>query len=187
MVNDCYELALYNPQSLNEEDQQDQKDLWIRMFERTKSYDQGMNEMFDWLRVEAFQHCGNKTHKVMQFLQEACIKVNKKIGKWNLWYNPIPGKERAQHIKARKVPEIKKEFVDMQVDEEQFTRRGELARVDESEEESSMERAKSVKRTRSKRSIKSDKSSESSQDKEDWPVRLKKNPHCREAEMRAER
>ena len=107
---------------MNEEDQQDQKDLWIRMFEMTKSYDQGMNEMFDWLRVEAFQHCGNKTHKVMQFLQEACTKTNKRTGKWNLWYDPIPGKERAQGITGRK-KKIKKEFVDMQVDEEQFTKR----------------------------------------------------------------
>ena len=45
LVKDCYDLALYDAQSLNEEDQQDQKDLWIRMFERTKSYDQGMKAM----------------------------------------------------------------------------------------------------------------------------------------------
>ena len=61
-----------------------------------------------------------------------------------MWYNPLPGKERAQHIKEHKT-KIKNEFVDMQVDEEQFTRRGELVRIDESEEESSMESEKSVK------------------------------------------
>ena len=79
-MKDCYDLALYDAQSLNEEDQQYQKDLWIRMFERTKSYDQGMKAMHSWLAIEAFQHCGNKTHKVMQFLQESCIKVTKKTG-----------------------------------------------------------------------------------------------------------
>ena len=79
-VKDCYSLALYDAQSLNEEDQQEQKDLWIRMFERTKSYDQGMKAMHSWLSTEAFQHCGNKTHKVMQFLQESCIKITKTTG-----------------------------------------------------------------------------------------------------------
>ena len=60
LVQDCYELALYDAQSRNEEDQQDQKDLWIRMFERTKSYEQGLDAMTSWLQIEALQHCGNK-------------------------------------------------------------------------------------------------------------------------------
>ena len=89
LVKDCYELALYDSESRNEEDQQDQKDLWIRMFERTKSYEEGVNAMTSWLQTEAFQHYGNKTHRVLQFLQESCQKVTKKTGKWNLWYPPL--------------------------------------------------------------------------------------------------
>ena len=89
-MNDCYELARYNPQSLNEEDQQDQKDLWIRMFERTKTYDQGTEAMYKWLRADAFIHNRNKTHNVVQFLQEYVMKVTAKIGTWNLWCDPVP-------------------------------------------------------------------------------------------------
>ena len=70
LMKDCYELARYNPQSLNKEDQQDQKDLWIRMFERTKTYDQGMEAMYKWLRADAFIHDRNKTHKIMQFYKK---------------------------------------------------------------------------------------------------------------------
>ena len=122
-VKDRSELALYDSESRNEEDQQDQKDLWIRMFERTKSYEEGVNAMTSWLHTEAFQHYGNKTHRVLQFLQESCQKVTKKTGQWNLWYTPIVGKERAQDIKKLNVPEIKKEFTDMEVDENQFIKR----------------------------------------------------------------
>ena len=47
----------------------DQKDLWIRMFERTKTYDQGMEAMYKWLRADAFLYRG-KDAQIMQFLQK---------------------------------------------------------------------------------------------------------------------
>ena len=105
------------------------------MFERTKSYDQGMKAMHSWLSIEAFQHCGNKTHEVFQVLQESCQKITEKIGKWNLWWTPIRGTERAQFTKKRNVPAVKKEVMDMDVDEDQFIKRRGLARVSESEDE----------------------------------------------------
>ena len=79
------------------------------MFERTKTYDQGTEAMYKWLRADAFIHNRNKTHKVMQCLQEAVMKVTAKTGIWNLWYHPAPEAERANDVK------VKKEFVDMQV------------------------------------------------------------------------
>ena len=130
-----------------------------------------------------FIHDRNNTHNIMQFLQEAVMKVTANKGTWNLWYDPVPEAERAKD-------KVKQEFVDMQVDEGQFIRRSKLARVNESDDESSsIESAKSatsMKSTKSKNIIKSDESSKSSRDK-DWPVRLKKNPRYREAERRAER
>ena len=91
LFDDCYNLALYDTEPRNDEDQHDQKDLWIRMFECTKSYEEGLSAMHSWLQAEAFQHSGKKTHKFMQFLQEPCQKVTKKSRKWNLWYDSIKG------------------------------------------------------------------------------------------------
>ena len=70
LVDDCYHLALYDPESRNDEDQQEQKDVWIRMHERTESYNEGVLAMSSWLQTEAFRHTGNKTHKLLQILEE---------------------------------------------------------------------------------------------------------------------
>ena len=64
-------MALYDSESRNELDQQDQKDLWIRMHECTDSYEEGKLAMTNWLKNPAFMHVGDKTHKVLQFLQES--------------------------------------------------------------------------------------------------------------------
>ena len=137
LFNECFDLALYETESRNEEDQLEQKDLWIRMFECTQSYEEGLNAMHSWLQVEAFQHSGKKTHKVLQFLQESCQKVTKKSGKWNLWYDALKGVERARDSKNPNVPvdpEVKqetnteKEFWDVEVEESQFRRLEKLNR-----------------------------------------------------------
>ena len=56
LYEECYQLALYNAQSFNKEDQFEQKALYVKMFESVKSYVQGVNSLRTWLDVEAFKH-----------------------------------------------------------------------------------------------------------------------------------
>ena len=42
--------------------------------------------MLSWLKKPAFIHIGDKTHKVMQFLQDAWTPVSSTSGTWRLWY-----------------------------------------------------------------------------------------------------
>ena len=61
LFNECYELALYDTESRNEQDQLAQKSSYIRMFERVKSYEEGQKAMYGWLAADAFQHSGKAT------------------------------------------------------------------------------------------------------------------------------
>ena len=88
---DCYNLALYNAQSLNDQDQEEQKTLYVRMFKSVKSYQDGLQAMYSWLEVDAFKHQDSRTHKVLQILQEARMSVKPSAGVWNFWYDAVAG------------------------------------------------------------------------------------------------
>ena len=142
------------------------------MFEGTKSYDQGEEEMYKRLNADAFIHDRNKTHRIMQFLQEAVMKVTANNSIWILWYGPIPEAERA-------TVNAKTDFVDMEVDEGQWIK-SKLAKVNESDNDSSSEADADKKSTSST-------SSGSTTHDKNRRVRLKKNPRDREAERRSDR
>ena len=77
------------------------------------------------LNTPAFKH-PNKTHKILQFLQEAHSPVAPNIGKWNPWYDADPQAPLAKDVcKANIPPEKKEQDSDMQVEVEfdasQFT------------------------------------------------------------------
>ena len=87
--------------------------------------------MLSWLRNPAFFiHIGEKTHKVLQFLQESAHKVDKKSGIWRLWESPSTI-DRAENRLPMNVPGVTKvkkevtaeqEFTSVEVDEGQFNR-----------------------------------------------------------------
>ena len=63
-----YNIAAYNAQSRNPQDQEEQKILYIKLFEITKSYSEGQMDSLTFLDNQAFKH-PDKTHKMLQFLQ----------------------------------------------------------------------------------------------------------------------
>ena len=67
----CYQVALYDPESRNEQDQWDQKDLWIKMHEATE----GCNHTAfrEGLKHHAFIHHNGLTHKCMTFFAK-CLQ-----------------------------------------------------------------------------------------------------------------
>ena len=69
MFPSIYNVAAYNPQSKNERDQDDQKILYIQLFELTKSYNEGKLDCMTYLENPAFKH-PNETHKLLEFLRE---------------------------------------------------------------------------------------------------------------------
>ena len=102
------------------------------MHECTDSYDE--MAMLGWLKKSAFTHIGDKTHKVMQFLQEASHKVDKKSGIWTLWESPLTIELAEKRLpmnvpgvtKVKKEVTAEQEFKTMEVDEEQFIRQENL-------------------------------------------------------------
>ena len=78
------------------------------MFESVKSYDEGLRNMYTWLEVDAFKHKNVKTHKVLQFLQDAYRPVRPTEGLWNLWYDPVPNAPLASDIKEPNIVREKK-------------------------------------------------------------------------------
>ena len=85
LIDMCYNVALYDSESRNEEDQWDQKELWIKMHEATELCDP--LAFREGLKADAFIHHDGVTHKCMTFLQEASKKVDKKLGIWRLWHD----------------------------------------------------------------------------------------------------
>ena len=109
---------MYDPQSRNEEDQCDQKELWIKLHEKTKFYSQ--SAFRDGLKAEAFIHHDGVTHKCMTFLQNASTNVDSNTGLWRLWDKPLPI-SRAEERLSRNNPKVKTEdYMDMEVDDTQF-------------------------------------------------------------------
>ena len=100
----CYKVALYDPESRNEEDQWDQKELWIKMHESAQFYSQ--SAFREGLNAEAFIHHDGVTHKCMTFLQSASTKVDRKGGIWRLWDKPL-AIGRASEILPKNEPKIK--------------------------------------------------------------------------------
>ena len=50
-----YNIAAYNAQSRNPQDQEDQKILYINLFENTKSYSEGQMDSLTFLNTQAFE------------------------------------------------------------------------------------------------------------------------------------
>ena len=67
------------------------------MFEVTKSYLEGQIASLTFLKTPAFKH-PDKTHKILQFLQEAHSPVAPNSGKWNLWYDADPQAPLAKDV-----------------------------------------------------------------------------------------
>ena len=109
---------MYDPQSRNEEDQRDQKELWIKLHEMTHFYCQ--TRFREGLRAEAFIHHDGVTHKCMTFLQNASTNVDSNTGLWRLWEDPL-AIPKAEERLPRNDPKVKTEdHMDMEVDETQF-------------------------------------------------------------------
>ena len=84
--------------------------------------------MYSWLDVDAFKHQDNRTHKVLQFLQEARMPVMPTAGVWNLWYDAVANAPLARDVCELNITKEKKEPVEtgeleVEVDESQFSRR----------------------------------------------------------------
>ena len=79
----CYEIPLYNSLSKNPQDQVDQKDVYIKLFEITKGYEENRMKLCTYLQKDIFKHprVGDKgqteyaTHKCCHFLQSAHAPV----------------------------------------------------------------------------------------------------------------
>ena len=86
MRNDCARVAEYNPQPLNEEDQIEQKELYIRMFEEPTEYDK---YSFGLGLVQSRMTINGTLPLCLRYLQEAQSKVVKATeGIWRLWEAP---------------------------------------------------------------------------------------------------
>ena len=124
LIDMCYNVALYDSEPRNEEDQWDQKELWIKMHEATELYDP--LAFREGLKADAFIHHDGVMHKCMTFLQEASKKDEKKLGTWRLSYEPLNIARASQRLQ-KNLPKIKKELIpgqnlQMEVDESQFER-----------------------------------------------------------------
>ena len=67
------------------------------MFEITKTYAEGHQALVFYLNTPAFQH-PDKTHNILQFLQEAHTPIVPTTGKWNLWYEADPQAPLAKDV-----------------------------------------------------------------------------------------
>ena len=104
----------------------DQKILYIQLFELCKSYDEGKFDCMTYLENPAFKH-PNETHKMLEFLRGAqCPIAHLSTGKWYLWDEPDPLAPAARDLKITNLPPQTKEEpssevqVDFEVDTSQF-------------------------------------------------------------------
>ena len=77
------------------------------------------------MNTPAFEH-PDKTHNILQFLQEAHSPAAPNAGKWNLWYDADPRAPLAKDVCKAKIPPEKKERdsdmqVEVEFDASQFT------------------------------------------------------------------
>ena len=126
MFPSIYNIAAYNAQSKNPRDQDDQKILYIQLFELTKSYSEGKLDSLTYMENQAFKH-PNETHKMLEFLRAAQTPAaHMSGGRWYLWYDPDPLAPLAKDLKNTNMPPQKEEQVpemqvDFEVDTSQFT------------------------------------------------------------------
>ena len=123
----CYNLAMYDIESLHPEDQKEQKLLYMRMFERTKSYDEGRRDVLRISESPAFKH-PVLTHKVMQFLQDVHRSVDANSGEWKMWEKPDKNARLAKDCRRKNIPKeettgVKEEpELEVEVDISQFAK-----------------------------------------------------------------
>ena len=103
-------VAEYDAESLNEEDQLEQKHLFKKMMQSVKSYDE---EFYTKTPDGEQPYPKLLDHPSLQFLMSACCPTRKK-GLWNLWNSPNPNLTPARQRKRRNVPEDKKTILDEQ-------------------------------------------------------------------------
>ena len=117
---------MYDAQSRNEQDQKEQKSLYIRMFEHTKTYEEGRNGVFRIADSQAFTH-PTLTHKILHFLQEVSRPVEHHAGSWKMWESPVKDTPRAKECNEMNVPRVKNErtverqTIEVEVDVNQFS------------------------------------------------------------------
>ena len=102
----CYNLALYDMLSLNPEDQKEQKSLYKRMFEHTKSYDNGRKDVLRIAELPAFKNL-DFTHKALQFLQDVHRTVEANSGDWRYRRNRINMEDLRRIARGRMFPRKK--------------------------------------------------------------------------------
>ena len=104
----CYDVASYDPESRNEEDQWEQKELWINMHKPVALYSE--TGFLEGLNAEAFNNHEGVMHKCMTFLQDASKKIDKESGIWRLWDQPLAIPRASERLR-KNAPKVKKELI----------------------------------------------------------------------------
>ena len=106
-----FNIAAYNTQSRNPRDQDDQKILYIQLFELTKSFSEGKLDSLTYMENQAFKH-PNETHKMLEFLRAAQTPAaHMSGGRWYLWFDPDPLALLANDLKDTNMQPQKEEQV----------------------------------------------------------------------------
>ena len=120
-----YDFAAYNARSRNKKDIEEQKMLYIKLFECCKSYGQGtIDSLIYWKNKEAFKH-PEELHKMLDFLTEAGDPISHDDGTWLTWMDPDPLAIEAKLAKNGNKPKSKEERsseVKIDTDSSQFER-----------------------------------------------------------------
>ena len=106
----CFKVAEYDAQSLNEEDQAEQKWLFKKMMQSVKSYDEAFHRKAP-MGEELYPKLLD--HPSLKFLNQA-YRSTKQEGIWNLWYKPNPNLAPTSQRMKRNVPKDKKAILDEQ-------------------------------------------------------------------------
>ena len=87
----------------------DQKILYIKLFERCNSYGEGSIDCSTfWQNNPAFKH-PEELHKMLELLEGAGDLVSHAAGKWFTWDDPDPLAIQAKFAKKYNKPQVKEE------------------------------------------------------------------------------
>ena len=103
----CFKVAEFEAQSLNEEDQAQQKKLFTKMMQSVKSYDE---EFYKKTPAGEQPYPKLPNHPSLNFLN-GVYRSTKLEGLWNLWYRPNPNLAPASQRMKRNVPKDKKKAI----------------------------------------------------------------------------
>ena len=119
-----YDIAAYNARSRNKKDIEEQKMLYIKLFECCKSDGQGTHYSSNfWKNKAAYKH-PEELHKMLDFLKEASDHISHDAGTWITWFDPDPLAIEAKLAKKDNKPkeEERSSEVGIDIDSSQFER-----------------------------------------------------------------